>query len=198
MRDVILSGGDPLSLRDDKLESILAAVRAIEHVVIIRLGTRNPVAMPQRITTESAHMLGQYAPLFVITHFNHPRECTREAYDACVRLVKQGLVLCNQMVLLKGISDNADFVLKLNHRLLQMRAHPYYMLHCDMAAGVSRFRASIPTGVDIIDTLRVWTSDLAVPHYVVDLPGGGGKVAFVPSNVIHDGMDGMRIRNYRN
>jgi lysine 2,3-aminomutase len=198
IRDVLVSGGDPLSNSDARLELILSRLRAIPHVELIRLCTRNPVTLPQRITEELARMLSRYHPIYVHTHFNHPKECTREAFEACARLADAGCALNNQMVLLKGVNDDAETVRELNHRLLQMRVRPYYIFQADMAQGISHFRTPIEKGLEIIDKLRGWTSGLAVPHFVVDLPGGGGKVAMVPDHVL--GRDGSQwtLRNYQN
>lgn len=196
IRDVVISGGDPLSNSDDRLEYILSRLRAMEHIQVFRLGTRNLVTLPQRITEDFAKMLRKYAPVFVHTHFNHPKECTQEAFDACARLADNGAVINNQMVLLKGVNDNAKTVMELNHKLLMMRVRPYYIFQCDMSQGISHFRTPIQTGIDIIQKLRGWTSGMAVPHYVVDAPGGGGKIPLIPNYVkSHDGKKWI-LRNY--
>ena len=197
IRDVIISGGDPLSNSDDRLEYILSRLRAMDHIQVFRLGTRNLVTLPQRITEDFAKMLRKYAPVFVHTHFNHPKECTQEAFDACARLADHGAVINNQMVLLKGVNDNPKTVMELNHKLLMMRVRPYYIFQCDMSQGISHFRTPIQTGLDIIQALRGWTSGMAVPHYVVDGPGGGGKIPLIPNYVkSHEGKKWV-LRNYR-
>ncbi|MEK6579460.1 MAG: KamA family radical SAM protein, partial [Bdellovibrionota bacterium] len=198
IRDVVISGGDPLSNSDDRLEYILSRLRAMEHIEVFRLGTRNLVTLPQRVTPEFAAMLRKYHPIFVHTHFNHPKECTQEAFDACARLSDAGCVINNQMVLLKGVNDDPMIVKELNHKLLMMRVRPYYIFQCDMSQGISHFRTPIQTGIDIIEKLRGWTSGMAVPHFVVDAPGGGGKIPILPNYVIkHEGKKWI-LRNYKN
>ena len=197
VRDVLISGGDPLSNSDGRLHFILSHLRAIPHIEIIRLCTRNIVTLPQRITPELCQMLQKFGPIYVNTHFNHPRECTREAFDAAALLMDIGhCVVSNQMVLLKGINDNAEIVKSLNQKLLLMRIRPYYILQCDMVSGLSHFRTSLQTGIDIIDALRGHTSGLAVPHYVVDLPGGGGKISLVPQYTVEKTDKKWTFRNY--
>lgn len=196
VRDVLLSGGDPLTFSDERLDALLADLRAIPHLDIIRLATRNPVTLPQRITPELCAVLKRYPPIYVNTHFNHPKECTHEAAAALEQLADAGCVLGNQMVLLKGINDDAEVVRNLNFWLLRHRCRPYYIFQCDMAQGISHFRTPIDTGVRIIDQLRGWSSGLAVPHYVVDLPGGGGKVSMQPDYVIERQADRVVFRNY--
>ncbi len=196
IRDVVISGGDPLSLSDDRLDDILGRLRAIPHVEILRLGTRNLATLPQRVTDDLARMLRAHHPVYVNTHFNHPKECTAEAFEACARLADAGCVLSNQMVLLKGVNDDPRTVLELNHELLLMRVRPYYIYQCDLAQGISHFRTPIETGVKIIEALRGHTSGLAVPHFVVDAPGGGGKIAIAPDPVV--AREGKRwfLRNH--
>jgi lysine 2,3-aminomutase len=197
VRDVVISGGDPLSLSDARLEDLLRRLRAMPHIEIFRIGTRNPVTLPQRVTPGLADMLKQYQPVFVHVHFNHPRECTREAFEACARLADAVCVINNQMVLLKGINDAPDTVKALNHRLLMMRVQPYYIFQCDLARGISHFRTPIDTGLEIIAKLRGWTSGMAVPHFVIDAPGGGGKIPLLPeSRVARDGKRWI-LRNYQ-
>jgi lysine 2,3-aminomutase len=198
VRDVVISGGDPLSNSDDRLEYILSRLRAMEHIQVFRLGTRNLVTLPQRITDSFAQMLSKYHPVFVHTHFNHPKECTQEAFDACARLANAGCLINNQMVLLKGVNDDPKIVMELNHKLLQMRVRPYYIFQCDMSQGISHFRTPIEKGIEIIEKLRGWTSGMAVPHFVVDCPGGGGKIPILPQYVkSHEGKKWV-LRNYRN
>lgn len=198
IRDVVISGGDPLSNSDDRLEYILSRIRAMEHIQIFRLGTRNLVTLPQRITESFADMLTKYHPVFVHTHFNHPKECTQEAFDAVARLANRGCVVNNQMVLLKGVNDDPKIVMELNHKLLMMRVRPYYIFQCDMAQGISHFRTPVEKGLEIIESLRGWTSGMAVPHYVIDGPGGGGKIPLIPNYVVkHEGKK-WTLRNYKN
>jgi lysine 2,3-aminomutase len=197
IRDVVISGGDPLSNSDDRLDYILGSLRAMPHIEMFRLGTRNLVTLPQRITDDFIYMLRKHHPVFLNTHFNHPKECTREAYDACRRLSDAGIVISNQMVLLKGINDDPKTVKELNHKLLMMRVRPYYIYQCDLSQGISHFRTPIETGLNIIENLRGWTSGLAVPHLVIDAPGGGGKIPILPQYFL--GKDGkkVKLRNFR-
>lgn len=198
VRDVIVSGGDPLTLSDERLVEVLSRLRAIPHVETLRLATRNLVTLPQRVTPALAEALKQFHPLFVHTHFNHPRECTRESFDAAARLADAGCILHNQMVLLRGINDDAEIVKKLNHLLLMMRIRPYYIFQSDPAFGTRHFRTPIEVGIDIIEKLRGWTSGMAVPHFVVDGPGGGGKIPLLPEYL--QARDGKKwtFRNYKN
>jgi len=184
IRDVVISGGDALSLSDDKLEYILSRLRAMDHIEIFRIGTRNLVTLPQRITDDFCKMVKKYQPVFIHTHFNHPKECTTEAFDACARLADAGCMINNQMVLLKGVNDDAKIVMELNHKLLMMRVRPYYIFQADLSQGISHFRTPISKGLEIIQALRGWTSGMAVPHYVVDAPGGGGKIPLIPNYVV--------------
>lgn len=198
IRDIVISGGDPLSLSDERLDYILTRLRQIPHVEIFRMGTRNLVTLPQRVTDDFVYMLKKHQPVFVNTHFNHPKECTAEALDACRRLADAGCVIGNQMVLLKGVNDDYRIVKELNHRLLLMRVRPYYIYQCDLSQGISHFRTSIKTGLDIMEKLRGHTSGLAVPTYVVDAPGGGGKIPLLPEYVVsHKGKE-LVIRNFQN
>jgi len=198
IRDVVVSGGDPLSLSDERLDYILGRLRAIPHVEIFRLGTRNLVTLPQRITDDFIYMLRQHQPVFVNTHFNHPKECTAEALDACRKVADAGCVIGNQMVLLKGVNDDYRIVKELNHRLLLMRVRPYYIYQCDLSQGISHFRTDVQTGLDIMEKLRGHTSGLAVPTYVIDAPGGGGKIPLLPEYVLrHEGKKWV-LRNFRN
>ncbi len=196
VRDVVVSGGDPLSLSDDRLDEILGRLRAIPHVEIFRIGTRNLVTLPQRITDDFVKMLRKHHPVFINTHFNHPKECTAEAFDAARRLADAGVVLGNQMVLLKGVNDDPATVKELNQKLLMMRIKPYYIYQCDLAKGIGHFRTSVDKGIEIMDALRGWTSGLAVPHFVIDAPNGGGKVPVSPNYVT--GREGKKVllRNY--
>lgn len=198
VRDIVLSGGDPLSLSDERLDYILGRLRAIPHVEIFRIGTRNLVTLPQRVTTDFAKMLRKHMPVFVNTHFNHPKECTAETVEACRRLADAGCVIGNQMVLLKGVNDDWRIVRELNHRLLLMRVRPYYIYQCDLAQGISHFRTSVQTGLDIIEKLRGHTSGLAVPTYVIDAPKGGGKIPLQPQYVTRSSEKIWSLRNYAN
>jgi lysine 2,3-aminomutase len=196
IRDIVISGGDPLSLSDDRLDYILGRLRSIPHVEIFRLGTRNLVTLPQRITEDFVRMLRKHHPVFVNTHFNHPKECTAEAFEAARRLADAGCVLGNQMVLLKGVNDEPKTVLELNHKLLLMRIRPYYIYQCDLSKGISHFRTPVATGIRIIEALRGHTSGLAVPQFVVDAPHGGGKIPVNPEYVLsHEGKR-WTFRNY--
>jgi len=196
IRDVVVSGGDPLSLSDERLDYILGRLRAIPHIEIFRLGTRNLVTLPQRVTDDFVHMLRKHHPVYVNTHFNHPKECTAEAFEAARRLADAGCVLGNQMVLLKGVNDVPQTVKELNHKLLLMRIRPYYIYQCDLSRGISHFRTPVETGIQIIEHLRGHTSGLAVPHFVVDAPNGGGKIPVQPQYVLsHEGKKWV-FRNY--
>jgi lysine 2,3-aminomutase len=196
IRDVVISGGDPLSLSDERLDYILGRLRAIPHVEIFRLGTRNLVTLPQRVTDEFVRMLREHHPVYVNTHFNHPKECTAEAFEAARRIADAGCPIGNQMVLLKGVNDDPAIVKELNHKLLLMRVRPYYIYQCDLAKGISHFRTPIDTGVRIVESLRGHTSGLAVPQFVVDAPQGGGKIPVNPDYVVR--RDGKRwvLRNF--
>jgi len=196
VRDVLISGGDPLVLSDGRLESILQRLRAIEHVEIIRLGTRTPVVMPQRITEELASMLKKYHPIYVNVHFNHPKEITQEARKACAILADAGIPLGNQSVLLRGINDDPVVMKKLVHKLLAVRVRPYYIYQCDLSLGISHFRTSVSKGIEIIENLRGHTTGMAVPTFVVDAPGGGGKIPVMPNYLISMGDDRAILRNF--
>jgi lysine 2,3-aminomutase len=196
VRDVLVSGGDPLSLSDERLDHLLGRLRAMDHVEVIRLGTRNPVTLPQRVTPDLARILRRHHPIYVNTHFNHPKECTAEALEACTRLADAGCVLGNQMVLLRGVNDDWRIVKALNHRLLLMRVRPYYIFQCDLAQGISHLRTSVDTGIDIMEHLRGHTSGLAVPHYVIDAPSGGGKIPVLPTYVLSREGRRWHVRNY--
>ncbi|MCX6357890.1 MAG: KamA family radical SAM protein, partial [Candidatus Aureabacteria bacterium] len=172
VRDVLISGGDPLSLCDDSLEGILKALRAIKHIEILRIGTRVPVFLPQRITPELVQMLKRYQPLYISIHFSHPREVNAETSRACEMLVDAGIPLGSQTVLLKGINDNAATIKKLMQELLRIRVRPYYLYQCDLAVGTEHFRTPISTGINIIEKLRGHTTGYAVPTFVIDAPGG--------------------------
>ena len=202
IRDVIVSGGDPLSLSNERLAAILESLSQIPHVAVARIGTRNLVTLPQRVDEGLATVLRdhqtRHLAVYVMTHFNHPRECTEEAWSACDRVASTGTPIQNQMVLLAGINDCVETVRTLCRRLLQMRVKPYYILHADMAEGIGHFRTTIEAGRQLLDGLRGHVSGLAVPQYVVDLPGGGGKVPVLPDYVLSSSDSGWTFRNYQN
>jgi len=194
IREVILSGGDPLLMHDMLLKDMLDRLRAIPHVEIIRLHTRLPVTLPERITEKLCALLRRYQPLFLNTHFNHPRELTREAAEACAMLADSGIPLGNQTVLMKGVNDRAEILAELFRCLLQMRVRPYYLHHLDLCAGTSHFRTSIEAGLQIMAQLRGQVSGMAIPQYVVDLPGGRGKIPLVPDAIVNLGPQ-ARLRS---
>lgn len=184
IKEVIVSGGDSLMLADQQLDYILRELRGIEHVEIIRLATRMPVTCPMRIDATLAEVLARYSPIYVMTHFNHPKECTESAWNACSTLVEHGIVVYNQSVLLRGINDDVQTITELNRMLVAMRATPYYLHQCDLAEGIEHFRTPLQVGIDIIDGLRGHVSGLAVPQLCVDVPGGLGKVTVQPSWIV--------------
>jgi lysine 2,3-aminomutase len=196
IRDVILSGGDPLMLTDYMLEKILSALRAIPHVEIIRLGTKMPCVLPQRITPKLCKIIRKYHPIYVNTHFNHPWECTQEAERACAMLADAGCPVGNQTVLMKGVNDNPDVMLELFRKLLAMRVRPYYLYQADLTKTTNHFRTPVRVGLEIMDKLRGHTSGLAVPYYVIDAPGGGGKIPLLPQYVIGRNGKEIILRNY--
>ena len=196
IRDVLLSGGDPLLLSDEKLENLLSRLRAIPHVEFLRIGTRIPICLPQRITPELCAMLKQFHPLFVSIHSNHPRELTTEVRDALGRLADAGIPLGNQSVLLKYVNDDATVMKALVQKLLMCRVRPYYIYQCDLIAGSAHLRASVRKGMEIMESLRGHTTGYAVPQYVIDAPGGGGKVPVNPEYVLSHNADRVVIRNF--
>jgi len=197
IRDVLISGGDPLTLSDNRLEFILSNLRAIPHVEIIRLGTKIPAVLPQRITPQLVRMLRKYHPLWMSLHFTHPDECCCETAKACAMLADAGIPLGSQTVLLKGINDNAEVMTRLMHSLMKMRVKPYYLYQCDPISGSEHFRTPVSKGVDIIRALRGHTSGYAVPTYVIDAPGGGGKIPVSPDYVEDkDTAGNLHLRNY--
>jgi lysine 2,3-aminomutase len=196
IRDVIVSGGDPLMLSDAVLGSLLARIRAIPHVEIIRVDSRIPGAMPARITPELCAELRRHHPLYINTHFNHPRELTNEARAACARLADAGIPLGNQTVLLRGVNDDAQTMKQLVNLLLAARIKPYYLYQCDPVAGTEHFRTTVQEGLEIISALRGHTSGMAVPAYVIDAPGGGGKVPALPPDVLEITGEKVVVRNY--
>ncbi|MDA8227913.1 MAG: lysine 2,3-aminomutase [Desulfitobacterium hafniense] len=196
VRDVLLSGGDPLTVHDDTLEFLLSSLRRIPHVEIIRIGTRIPVVMPQRITQQLVEMIKKYHPVWVNTHFNHLKEITPEAEKAISMLANAGIPLGNQSVLLKGINDCSVTMKELVQKLVKIRIRPYYLYQCDLSKGIEHFRTSVSTGIHIIEMLRGHTSGLAVPTFVVDAPGGGGKIPLQPNYLISQSHDKIVLRNY--
>lgn len=196
VRDVLLSGGDPLLLSDRKLEHLLARLREIPHVEFIRIGSRIPVFLPQRITPKLTEIFKKYGPIWMSIHVNHPREATAELKAACDRLAYAGVPLGNQSVLLAGINDDADVMKALVHRLLRMRVRPYYLYQMDLITGGSHFKVDVRKGLEIIKSLRGHTTGYAVPQYVVDAPGGGGKVPLNPDYVESITDDEVVFRNY--
>ncbi len=197
VRDVLISGGDPLLLSDARLEELLADVASVPTVQMIRIGTRIPVTCPMRVTPELAALLRRFAPLFVVTHFNHPREVTAAAALACERLVDAGVPVENQTVLLRQLNSSARTILDLNHRLLMLRVRPYYLHQGDVAEGIEHLRTPLEAGIDIVRAMRGHTSGLAVPHLAVDLPGGGGKVTLQPDCVVEKGADAWRFTSFK-
>lgn len=197
IRDVIISGGDPLTLGDKEIEFILRELRQIPHVEIIRIGTRTPVVLPQRITKELCEMIQKYQPVWINTHFNHPKEITPEATAACDMMSNHGIPLGNQSVLLKGVNDCPHIMKELMHKLLKIRVRPYYIYQCDLSRGIGHFRTSVGKGVEIMENLRGHTSGLAVPHFVIDAPGGGGKIPITPQYLISQTDNKVILRNYQ-
>lgn len=196
VRDVLLSGGDALLLDDDRLEYIIKKLREIDHVEIIRIGSRTPVVMPQRITPELCNMLKKYHPIWLNTHFNHSKEVTPESIKACNMLADAGIPLGNQSVLLRGINDCVHVMKKLVHDLVKMRVRPYYIYQCDLSMGLEHFRTTVSKGIEIIEGLRGHTSGYAVPTFVVDAPGGGGKIPVMPNYLISESPEKVILRNF--
>lgn len=196
VRDVIISGGDPLMLTDRKIDYVVGGIRSIEHIEIIRIGSRVPVTLPQRITPNLCAILKKHHPFYINTHFNHPREITPETTSACGMLADAGIPLGNQAVLLKGVNDDPEVMVELMKKLLAIRVKPYYIYQADLVVGTDHFRTSIKKGLEIIAALRGHISGLGVPHYVVDAPGGGGKIALLPDPVVSFDDDEIRLRNY--
>ena len=196
VRDVLLSGGDALMVSDAKLEYIIKRLRAIPHVEIIRIGSRTPVVCPQRITDDLCNMLKKYHPIWLNTHFNHPNEVTPESAAACARLADAGIPLGNQSVLLRGVNDCVHVMKHLVHELVKMRVRPYYIYQCDLSMGLEHFRTPVSKGIEIIEGLRGHTSGFAVPTFVVDAPGGGGKTPVMPQYVISQSPGKVVLRNF--
>ena len=196
VRDVILSGGDPLTLSDEILEWLLSRLRKIRHVEFLRIGTKAPVVLPQRITPALTRMLKRYHPLWISIHFTHPDELTPETTLACDRLADAGIPLGSQTVLLSGINDDLDTMKRLMHGLLKIRVKPYYLYQCDPILGSSHFRTPVGKGLEIIRGLRGYTTGYAVPSYVIDAPGGGGKIPLLPEYIVGRDGDDLLLKNY--
>ncbi len=196
IRDVIISGGDPLMLTDRKIDYIVGGLRAIKHIEIIRIGSRVPVTLPQRITPELCAIFKKHHPFYINTHFNHPREVTPETTKACGMLADAGIPLGNQTVLLKGVNDNPEVMAELMKKLLAIRVKPYYIYQADLVVGTDHFRTSVKKGLEIISALRGHISGLGVPHYVIDAPGGGGKIALLPDPIVSFDDKEIKLRNY--
>ncbi|MFH1926374.1 MAG: KamA family radical SAM protein [Chloroflexota bacterium] len=197
IRDIILSGGDPLTLSTRRLESIISRIREIRHVEIIRIGTRYPVVLPQRIDEELCSMLSRYGPIWLNTHFNHPREITPQAAAACDRLLRSGVPVNNQSVLLRGVNDTVKTQMTLCQGLLRIKVRPYYLFQCDEVQGTEHLRTPVEAGIKIIEGMRGHTSGMAIPTFVVDLPQGGGKVPLQPNYVLAQTEEELLLRNYQ-
>jgi lysine 2,3-aminomutase len=197
IRDVIISGGDPLTLSTHHLENVIGRIREIKHVEIIRIGTRFPVVLPQRIDNELCSMLAKHGPIWLNTQFNHVREITPEAAEACDRLLRSGVPVNNQSVLLRGINDSVEAQTKLCHGLLKIKVRPYYLFQCDEVQGTEHLRTPVETGIKIIERMRGHTSGLAIPNFVIDLPQGGGKVPLQPNYILAQTESELVLRNYR-
>jgi lysine 2,3-aminomutase len=196
VRDVLLSGGDPLTMAPALLENLLAELRAIPHIEIVRIGSRVPIFLPQRITDDLTDMLRQFHPLWINIHVNHPREITPELSRALARLADAGIPLGNQSVLLRGVNDSPAVQMALVHKLVKNRVRPYYLYQCDLVQGAGHFRTPVSVGIEIIEALRGHTSGYAVPIYCIDAPGGGGKIPVGPEYVVSQGPDRVVLRNY--
>jgi len=196
IRDALVSGGDPLTLPLDQLEYILSRLRAIDHLEIIRIGSRVPVVMPMGITDDMLAVLEKHQPVWLNTQFNHPREVTPEAEAAVDRLLRAGIPVNNQTVLLKGVNEQSETMLALNQALLRAKIRPYYLFQCDPVVGTEHFRTPVETGLEIMEALRGHTSGLAIPSYVIDLPGGGGKVPITPNYIVGRTVEGLVMRNF--
>jgi lysine 2,3-aminomutase len=196
IRDVLLSGGDPLLLSDRKLDQLIGRLRAIKHVEFIRIGSRIPVFLPQRITPELCEIFKKHGPIWMSIHVNHPKECTADLRAACERLAFAGVPLGNQSVLLKGVNDDVDVMKALVHRLLRMRVRPYYLYQMDLITGGAHFKADVRKGIEIVQALRGHTTGYAIPQFVIDAPGGGGKVPINPEYIESITDDAIIFKNY--
>jgi len=196
IRDVLITGGDALLLSNQVLQNILSELHQISHIEIIRIGTRLPVTLPQRITPELCDILRQYPPIYINTQFNHPLEVTPEAKEACDRLIEAGVVLGNQAVLLRGINDHPYVMRKLNHELLKIRVRPYYIFHAKDVLGTRHFQTTVEEGIEIIKSMRGYTSGMAVPTYILNAPGGLGKIPLMPNNVLQIEKDKVILQTW--
>jgi lysine 2,3-aminomutase len=196
VRDVLLSGGDPLMLSDERLDWILGEIRSIDHVDVVRIGSRMPVVLPFRVTDDLVRVLSKHHPLWLNTHFNHPREITASSRAALEKLANAGIPLGNQSVLLAGVNDCQRLIKTLNQKLVRNRVRPYYLYQCDMSEGLTHFRTPVGKGIEIMESLRGHTSGFAVPTYVIDAPGGGGKIPVMPNYVVSWGTNKVVLRNY--
>jgi len=196
IRDVLLSGGDPLMVSDRKLELIISRLREIRHVEIIRIGTRFPCVLPSRISDSLCNMLRKYQPIYVNTHFNHPREITPQAREACEKLADAGIPVGCQSVLIKGVNDNPKTLKELMHKLLMMRVRPYYLYQGDLTRGTNHFRTRVEIGLKIMDALRGHTTGFGVPQFVIDAPGGGGKIPLMPEYIVRLDEKEIILRNF--
>ncbi|MBS6024020.1 MAG: glutamate 2,3-aminomutase [Paeniclostridium sordellii] len=196
IRDVLITGGDPLTLNDSMLEWIISELRSIQHVDYIRLGSRTLVTMPQRITDEFCDMIKKYHPIYINTHFNHPMEITKETKEACEKLANSGVPLGNQAVLLNGVNNDKYLMRALNHELLKVRVKPYYIFHSKHVKGTSHFNTSVDEGMEIMEYLRGYTSGMAIPTYIINAPKGKGKTPLLPQYLISKGSDYIMIRTW--
>ena len=197
IRDVLISGGDPFVLEDEEIESLIEKMRSISHLEFLRIGTRVPVTLPQRITERLVTMLKKYSPIWISIHFNHPKEITKRCKIACDMLADAGMPLGSQTVLLKGINDRPYIMKKLMHELLKIRVRPYYIYQCDPVRGTQHFRTPVAVGINIMEKLRGHTSGYAIPTYVIDGPGGGGKIPVAPNYILSQAKGKYVLRNYR-
>lgn len=197
IRDVLLSGGDPFIMGDSYLEHIISRLRSISHVEIIRIGTRTPVVLPMRITDSLMEMLKKYHPIWINTHFNHPREITDDSAAACQKIVDAGIPLGNQSVLLKGVNDDVNILKELLLKLVKIRVRPYYLYQCDAVKGIGHFKTPVETGISIMKNLRGYISGFAVPVFVIDAPGGGGKIPINPEYIVEMNDRQVVMKNYK-
>jgi lysine 2,3-aminomutase len=197
VRDVLISGGDPLTLEDEEIENLIQRLRSISHVEFLRIGTRVPVSLPQRITEKLVNMFKKYSPIWMSIHFNHPKEITKRCKNACDMLSDAGIPLGSQTVLLKGINDRPYIMKRLVHELLQIRVRPYYIYQCDPVRGTQHFRTPVAVGINIMEKLRGHTSGYAIPTYVIDGPGGGGKIPVGPNYILSQAKGKYVLRNYK-
>jgi lysine 2,3-aminomutase len=197
IRDVLVSGGDPLTMSTAELENIISGLRSIDHVEIVRIGTRMPVTLPMRITPDLLAMLKKYQPIWINTHFNHPLELTDRSLKACADIVDSGIPLGNQSVLLRGVNDSTETMKELLLKLVKARVRPYYLYQCDLSEGLGHFRTRVETGIEIIQNLTGTISGYAIPKFVIDAPGGGGKIPINPDYVISMDREKVVMRNYR-